>query len=92
MTTNNAYTIGKAFVSAASPKPGFESAFNLEFYPEHPIRPGGGILVVYPPQTLLGPSGELTAEVQVDGILVEQEKLDIEFDTSARSVKIKNII
>lgn len=30
--------------------------------------------------------------MQVDGILVEQEKLDIEFDTSARSVKIKNII
>lgn len=48
--------------------------------------------MVYPPQTLLGTSGQLTAEVQVDGILVEQEKLDIEFDTSARSVKIKNII
>ena len=49
VTTNNAFTIGKAFVSAVSPKPGFESPFDLEFYPEHPIRPGGGILVVYPP-------------------------------------------
>ena len=92
ITTNNAYTIGKAFVTAVSPKPGFESPFDLEFYPEHPIRPGGGILVVYPPQTLLGVSGELTAEVEVDGILVEQDKLEVEFDTSARSVKIKNII
>ena len=41
---------------------------------------------------MLGLSGELTAEVQVDGLIVEKEKLDIEFDTSARSVKIKNII
>ena len=30
--------------------------------------------------------------MKVSGILVEQDKLEIEFDTSARSVKITNII
>ena len=54
VTTNSASTISRAYVRAETPQPGVESPFILEFFPEHPIAPGGGILVVYPPQTTLG--------------------------------------
>jgi len=92
VTTNNANTIAKAKVKVASPQPGVESSFILEFYPEHSIASGGGILVVYPPQTLVGSSGRLTARVTVDGLHVDQDKLDISFDLSARSVTVRNIV
>jgi len=54
-----------------SPAPGVESSFTLDFYPENPIKSGGGILAVYPPQTLVGLENKLTAEVTVDGLLID---------------------
>ena len=92
VTTNNANTISEAYVTKGSPQPGVESTFTLDFYPENTINPGGGILVVYPPQTQIGPSKILTAEVTVDGLVVDQELLDIEFDLSARSITVRNIV
>lgn len=35
---------------------------------------------------------KLTATVEVDGIYVDPDKIEVEFDLSARSVTIKNII
>lgn len=61
VTTNNANTISTANASVGSPQPGVESTFTIDFYPENEIRPGGGILAVYPPQTLVGLSNKLTA-------------------------------
>jgi len=79
-------------VKVASPAPGVESTFTLDFYPENAIAPGGGILVVYPPQTLVGTSGVLTATVTVDGLLIEANKLVVSYDLSARSVTVRNIV
>lgn len=79
-------------MEAATPQPGVESSFNLDFFPEHPIAPGGGILVVYPPQTTLGLKETLTAEVSIDNQIIEQERLQISFDLSARTVTVKNIV
>jgi len=92
VTTNNANTIARADRFVGSPQPGVESTYTLDFYPENAIKPGGGILVVYPPQSLVGLLQTLTAEVTVDGLLVDQDKLDISFDLSARSVTVKNIV
>ena len=92
VTTNNANTISTANASVGSPQPGVESTFTIDFYPENEIRPGGGILAVYPPQTLVGLSNKLTAEVTADGLLIDQDKLDISFDLSARSITVKNIV
>ena len=71
-----------------------ESAFNLEFYPEHAIGPGGGILIVYPPQTTLGTNQTLHAFVEIEGLIIEEGegKLDVTFDLSARAISIKNMI
>ena len=71
MTTNNPNTIAKADVKALSPQPYFDSPFVLEFFPENAIDPGGGILVVYPPQTPEGSTGQFTATVLIDGIAVD---------------------
>lgn len=92
VTTNSASTISQAYVEAATPQPGVESAFNLDFYPEHPIAPGGGIFAVYPPQTTLGMDETLTAEIFIDNQIVEQDKLSIAFDLSARTISVRNII
>ena len=92
VTTNNAVTIGKAFAKAASPQPGVETDFILDFYPEHPINPGGGILVVYPPETLVGSSQTLSARATIDGTVVDQDQLEISYDLSARAVTISNLV
>ena len=73
-------------------EPGVEADFELTFYPENPIAPGGGILIVYPSQTLLTEAGTLSAEVKIDGLAVDQEKLVQSYDLSARAVRITNIV
>ena len=49
VTTNNAYVVRNATVASKYPNPGLASDFEINFYAEHTIRPGGGILIVYPP-------------------------------------------
>lgn len=53
VTTNNAAKVVEVARPTTLPMPGVEGNFFLDFYPEHAIAPGGGILVVYPPETLI---------------------------------------
>ena len=92
MTTNNAAKVKEIARPETSPRPGVESSFYLDFYPEHAIAPGGGILVVYPPETLINKLQILTAEVTVDNLAVDQSLLQLEADISARALRILNLI
>jgi len=49
VTTNASFIVQRAEVLSSSPNPGRASDFKIEFYAEHRIKPGGGILIVYPP-------------------------------------------
>jgi hypothetical protein len=49
VTTNASFIVQRAEVLSSSPNPGRASDFTIEFYAEHRIKPGGGILIVYPP-------------------------------------------
>lgn len=92
VTTNNAFTVSKAKVIPSSPKPGIDTTFLLEFVPEHNISPGGGILVVYPPQTTPSLTKDIFALVKVDGIEVSPNGLNIQADVSARTILVENVI
>jgi hypothetical protein len=66
VTTNNSYIVKRAEVTSSSPNPGRASDFKIEFYAEHGIKSGGGILIVYPPQiTPLSSDQVLTVDVNI---------------------------
>jgi len=52
-----------------------ESSFILTFEPEHTIDVGGGILIVYPYQTILEDDATITVEVKADGLIIDNEKV-----------------
>lgn len=49
ITTNVAFTVDKASITANHTNPGVETAFSLNIVPMHAIGPGGGLRITYPP-------------------------------------------
>lgn len=60
--------------------------------PEHDIDPQGGILIIYPPQTTPSETRDISVNVQVDGLYVQQDALSVSYDLSARAILIANVI
>ena len=64
----------------------------LAFEPEHTIDVGGGILIVYPYQTILDKNSTISVQVEADGFEIDNEKISLTSEASARSVTIKNVV
>jgi hypothetical protein len=54
ITTNRAYPIQRAAVQTESFEPGVPTTYTFEFWPEHEINKGGGLLITAPQQISLG--------------------------------------
>lgn len=77
---------------AGTPQPGIASTFLLDFYPEHPIKSGGGLLIAYPAQTTPTEEAKISVKITINDLEVDNSNLNLNYDLSARAVLVENIV